>query len=184
MRTRAFYMAILTCSTIALLGCLSSPYQQSDTGQALLDEAINAAGGEVALRQAQTLHWTGQATVIAGARELVIDVDTTVSPFAYARSETQLLGDPKIAPRTLELRGDEGWIEVGDKRSKMPEAMETHERLQYATYGLMRLVSLRDEGATITLRPDRDKLRVLQVQHPSAATSELLFDHEGRLVAI
>ena len=106
MRTRAFYMAILTCSTIALSGCLSSPYQQSDIGQALLDEAINAAGGEVALRQAQTLHWTGQATVIAGARELVIDVDTTVSPFAYARSETQLLGDPKIAPRTLELRGD------------------------------------------------------------------------------
>ena len=81
----------------------------------------------------------------------MIDVDTTVSPFAYARSETQLLGDPKIAPRTLELRGDEGWIEVGDKRSKMPEAMETHERLQYATYGLMRLVSLRDEGATIAL---------------------------------
>lgn len=64
----------------------------------------------------------------------------------------------------------------------MPIAMQRHERAQYAVYGLMRLVTLRDAGANLEALPDdADGLRGLRVSHPQAPAAELYFHGDGRL---
>jgi hypothetical protein len=61
--------------------------------------------------------------------------------------------------------------------------MLTHEREQFAMYGLMRLITLRDPGATFAPLPvtsdGRDGLRV---RHPRAVPTDLFFA-SGKLVA-
>ncbi|HWI23771.1 MAG TPA: hypothetical protein VNS59_02490 [Lysobacter sp.] len=165
---------------LLLSGCATAP----DTDTALLEAAIDAAGGDTSLARARTLHWTGEATVFAGERRIELGVDTMVTPFLRARSTTWLRDQPETTRRVLAIDGANGWTERDGRREEMPDAMREHERLQYAVYGLMQLAPLRAPGVRLQRLPDRDGLRVLHVEHPSALPADLFFDARNRLVAI
>lgn len=164
----------------ALTSCAHAP--STTTVDALLQQAINAAGGEAALSRAQVLTWTGEATVMAGGQRIELSVDTRVEPFTKARSDTWLRAQGRSTQRSLEIDGDQGWMTRNGQRTAMPAAMQQHERAQFAVYGLMRLVTLRDAGAAVQMLPnDTDGLRGLRISHPRAPMADLYFHADGRL---
>ncbi|WP_133498751.1 hypothetical protein [Cognatilysobacter terrigena] len=168
---------------IALLACVACT-QVRVREDALIAKAIDAAGGQAALQRAQSLHWTGDATAFAGDRRIELGVDSTVVPFERASSTTWLRDKRDTTQRRMVIDGDSGWIERDGRREPMAADMLANERPQYATYGLMRLVTLRDPGTRVERRPDRNGLQVLHVEHPKAAPADLFFDATGRLVAL
>jgi hypothetical protein len=163
--------------------CVSAPASR-DPAQALLDEAIVAAGGQAALSRVHALHWTGEATVFAGNERIELGVDTRIEPFVRAKSDTWLRDRGRASLRTLDVGPDAGWMLRNGERTPMPAPMLAHERLQYATYGLMLLAPLRADGVVLRRGPDVDGLRVLHVEHPHAAPADLFFDADGRLVRL
>jgi hypothetical protein len=82
------------------------------------------------------LSWTGTARVTAGGQNVVIGVRTRVVPFVRARSETWLVHRRETA-RTLIVEPDGAWTARGGLWTRMPDVFATHERAQYAIYGLM-----------------------------------------------
>lgn len=175
-------LVVLMPVLLTLAACRGIPASDA-SANALLDEAISAAGGKDALQSAQVLHWTGTATVF-GDPPLELGIDTWVEPFATARSHTWIRAQGAASARDLELDATGGWMVRSGTRTPLPAAMVRHERLQYAVYGLMRLVTLRDRGVRLERAPDIDGLRVLRVEHPDAAPAELVFDPHGKLVAL
>jgi predicted small secreted protein len=155
-----------------------------DPARALLHEAIETAGGLDALGRVRALHWTGEATVFAGDRRIELGVDTRIEPFLRAKSDTWLRDQGRATLRTLEVLPDGGWMTRDDKREPMPADMLEHERLQYATYGLMLLAPLDDAKTVLRREPDRDGLRILHVEHPNAAPADLYFDANAALVRL
>lgn len=123
-------------------------------------------------RTAQTLHWTGEATVFAGTQRIALGVDTTVAPFLRARSDTWLRDRGKSTLRTLEIDGHAGWTTRDGKRDAMPAPMAEHERLQYATYGVMLTAPAQRGAGTV------------RVNDPRAAPATLTFDDTGRLASL
>jgi hypothetical protein len=150
----------------------------------LLNRAMAAAGGETALSHARVLIWTGEASVFAGDRRIDLNVETVVEPFTYALSDTWLRDKGRASLRTLEIDGNQGWLTRDGKTEAMPPAMLAHERQQYATYGLMRLVTMRDSGAVFSTSAGQSAARILEVHHPFAADSRLYFAPGGRLIAL
>jgi len=102
---------------LLLCGCATTRSPVPDI--ALLDAAIDAAGGETNLARVRTLHWTGEATVFAGERRIELGVDTTVTPFLRARSTTWLRDQPETTRRVLAIDGAHGWTERDGRREEM-----------------------------------------------------------------
>ena len=173
--------AYVLAALVLLTGCVGRP--APDPARALLDEAILAAGGD-ALSGVRALRWTGEATVFAGDRRIELGVDTRVEPFGAARSDTWLRDQGRASMRTLAVGAERGEMTRDGKPAPMPAAMFAHERLQYATYGLMLLAPLRDPRVVLERGADADGLRVLHVEHPDAAPADLFFDTGGRLVRL
>lgn len=171
MLTRRFLLA----SPVALAACAGAP---ADPAEALLARVIEAAGGRQALEQARVLSWTGSAVIHFGEQRIEIGVDTWVEPFVAARSETWPLAQGRGSARVLEITPEGGWGTRNGERAPLPEVQTVHERQQYALYGLMRLVTLRDAGASFTLSAPN----ALAVTHPSAPATTLVFDESARLI--
>jgi hypothetical protein len=170
-------------AVIALSGCAYAGVAPQRPELALLNRAIAAAGGERALARARVLAWTGEASVFAGGQRLDLGVETVVEPFVYARSDTWLRDKGRATLRSLEIIGDEGWLTRGGARSPLPAAMLRHERQQFAIYGLMRLVALREPGTVLNRLADTpDGLQRLRAIHPKAPEADLLFAPDGKLV--
>jgi hypothetical protein len=169
---------------VVLLAACASSAPKADPATALLDEAMEAAGGYAALSKVRTLRWTGEATVHAGDRRIELGVDTRVTPRESARSDTWLRDQGRATLRTLEIGPDGGAMLRDGQRTPMPAAMLAHERLQYATYALMLLAPLRSDGAQVERRPDVDGLRVLHARLPGAAPALMFFDANARLVRL
>jgi hypothetical protein len=139
----------------------------------LLRRAIDAMGGEAALRGSPVLRWTGEATIYAGDQSIEIGTQTVVEPFSYYRSRTWLKDRP-MEVRELLIDGDEGIAIVNAQHRPMPDAMRDHERDQYSLYGLMRLVPLLDGGVeTVGTAPGEAALRVAR---PGLPETTLVFD--------
>jgi hypothetical protein len=155
---------------------------KAEPAQALLQQSIDAAGGEAALTRARVLTWSGSASVFAGDNKIELGVQSRIEPFRSAQSDTWLRDKGRATQRTLQIDGDQGWLVRDGKRTAMPVQMLRHERAQYAVYGLMRLVTLRQPGVVLkTLPVDSQGRRGLRVQHPSAAETDMYFDADGRL---
>jgi len=172
----------MLAAAIVLLAACTHITPKPDSAEALLQQAIDAAGGEAALTQARVLTWSGSATVFAGDNKIELGVESRVEPFRSARSDTWLLGQGRRTLRTLQIDGDQGWMVRDGKRTEMPAQSLRHERAQYAVYGLMRLVTLRQPGVVLRVLPvDGQGRRGLHVQHPSAPEADIYFDTDGRL---
>jgi hypothetical protein len=188
MTLSGFNRCVAALGLLLLAACAQQPARSIASpgdASALLDRAIDYAGGQHALTEARLLSWSGSATLHAGKRQIQIVVQTLVLPFDRAYSDSWPANEGPQATRRMEIMPDGGWMVRNGQRQPMDVAMATHERLQYAVYGLMRLVTLRDPGATIALLPaDRDGRPGLRVTHPQATPAELRFDADGRLAML
>jgi hypothetical protein len=175
MLSRRSALALMSASAVA--GPAAA--QTVGTPERRLDTAIAVAGGREALNRCRTLRWTG---VVRGVTPLGIRVDTTVTPFGYARSDTWLETEGPEKKRTLLIEGEQGWTIVNGEKKPMTPAMLLHERQQYALYGLMRLVTLEEPGVTLSVRMRSDgEGFTLDTRHPQAPAARLMFDRMARL---
>jgi len=149
------------------------------TPDALLDRAIDWAGGAEALSKAKRIEMFGHATVRGGGRKFKIRTFTSVQPFGTCLSRSWLVDGESNAPNIVTVTPESGTVSRnGGKTKEMPPAMLAHERAQFAIYSYLTLVGLRDPGATIKLG---DRGRTLDVTHPLAPPTRLRFDGGGRL---
>jgi len=173
---------VLVLAIAALSACMHAAPARSSPEQALLQRAIDAAGGEAALSRARVLSWTGEASVFAGDKRIELGVESRVEPFVGARSDTWLLAQGRATLRTLQVDGGQGVMIRDGATTPIPQAMLHHEQAQYAIYGLMRLLPLRDAGVRLHLLPaDKDGLRGMHVEHPRAPPVDMFFDVHERL---
>ncbi len=161
----------------AIAGGLACTALTSGPGVGLLNRAIRAAGGHEALSRVSGLGWTGEAEIHAGGQDIRIAVETRVSPFRFARSDTWIAAQGRGSLRSLIVDATGAWQERGGIRTALPDAQARHERQQFAIYGLMLLTPLLDTPLGVT--PDG----ALVTHHPSAPETILRLDNRGRLVA-
>lgn len=125
----------------------------------------------------RALHWTGTAEVYPPGRTLRLGVETSLTPFASARSDTWLIEQGRASLRSLIVTPNGGWLERGGIREAMPPAMLHHERQQYAVYGQMQLALMQTRrgapsGGTVLIRGDGQ----------ASVDTLFRFDRDGRLV--
>ena len=149
---------------------------------ALVDRAIDAAGGEEALKKNPALSWTGEAKVHVQGRDLTIVGKWLLDPPDRAIVETRPAGETADAARTLVISGKSGYAIVKDEREQLsPEELE-NERDEFYLYSLMRLLPLRDYGVHLEILPKSDDgLEGLKVTRPERPDVDLFFDADGRL---
>ncbi len=172
---------VLGCG-VALAGAVYAARAARAPEAALLERAITAAGGSLALGTARVLTWSGAATVFAGEERIELGVETTVEPFRYARADTWRLDKGRADLRSLEIDGEQGVLIKDGVRSRMPFGMWRHEREQYALYGLMRLVSLWDAGVRLEWLGESAAGPGLRIRHPQAPPTDFWFSPDARLV--
>lgn len=184
----SIHRRLLLLALPALAGCASMPGSTSPAndvyaGKSVLDAAIEAAGGQAALRQVKELGWTGSAVVNAEGKTTELGVATVVRPFTYARSTSWPKDKDATAGRTIQTEFGEAWTVDRVVWTPMPEAQAEHEIQQDALYGVMLLLPLKDAAAKVEeTAASPDGARNLHVQHPNAPPMDLRFDASGKLV--
>ena len=152
-------------------------------GKSVLDAAIAAAGGEAALSAAHELDWTGAATVNSGGKTTEIEMQTIVRPFTYARSTSWPKPDGEKSARTIQMDFGKVWTVSRVTWTPMPAAQEENEIQQFALYGAMTLVGLKDPAVKVTEQaPGKDGSRTIHVEHPKAPPMDLTFNKAGKLI--
>jgi hypothetical protein len=149
---------------------------------ALVDRAIEAAGGEQALKNYPALAWTGEAKIHAAGRDVTIVGTWNVDPPDKAIVETRPAGDPPEAARTLVINGKQGWAIVKNERVQISAEQLENERDEFYLYSLMRILPLRDYAVRLEMQPkSEDGLDVIRVSRPERPDVDLYFDGENRL---
>jgi len=170
-----------------LAACADAPPRRDSADpEALLERAIAAAGGERALDRARSLSWEGEAEVHAGTTTIPVWVRTRVRPFASAYSTSWRRDETPPRPRQMRIDATGGELVLPDgTRRPMPEPMLRHERAQFAVYGLMRLLPLREAGVRrAPLPPDAQGRPGIRVEHPLAPPADPHFAPDGRLAVL
>jgi hypothetical protein len=137
----------LTLSTLACDNARQPPSTGS-AGDAMLERAIEQAGGARAMGRARALEWDGDATVHAGGRVIHLAGNWRVQPPDSAVVATH---DVTLGPGTtrwLVLAAPHGWLVSGGQFTPMPPNLLANERAEFYLYELMRLVSL--QAPTVT----------------------------------
>ena len=153
-------------------------------GKSVLDAAIDAAGGQAALAQVKELEWTGTATINAGGKTTVVDVETVVRPLASgARSSSWVKADGPKTARTIQAEQGKAWTVNRVTWTPMPEAQAVHENQQFALYSLMLLTPLKDPAAKVVEQPaGADGSRTIRATLANGMGGDLKFDPAGKLV--
>ncbi|SMF61716.1 hypothetical protein [Allosphingosinicella indica] len=121
------------------------------------------------------LSWTGTAIVHTNTGPVEIGVETKMTPFREARSDTWLLTEGPERRRSLVVGEKGGWLEVNGERTEMPEPMWRHEKQQFAIYALMQQaipLSATRAGESVTLGGSA----------PDIPSTTFRFDRGGRLI--
>jgi mono/diheme cytochrome c family protein len=151
-------------------------------GKSVLDAAIQAAGGEAALKNAHELDWSGTASVTAAGKTTEVELQTIVRPFTYGRSTTWPTGKPREA-KTIQMDFGKAWSVSRVTWTPMPEAQEASEVQQFSLYGVMVLQTLKGPGVKVSeTAPGADGTRNLHVEHPKAPAMDLRFDKSAKLI--
>ena len=148
----------------------------------LLRRAIRRAGGYKLLSRVRLLTWEGEATVFDGDRRIELGISTLVAPFVSARSTSWLLSQGKASARTMIISETGGRMERDGRSEELPRRLVTHERAQFAMYGLMLLAPLDRGGASIRQpHVPSSGFDILRVSHKLAPLTRLFFESDGRL---
>jgi hypothetical protein len=149
---------------------------------ALVDRAVEAAGGEQALKRNPALTWTGEAKVHVQGRDLTIVGTWSLDPPDRAIVETRPAGDPPEAARTLVINGRQGWAIVKNERVQISAEQLENERDEFYLYSLIRILPLRDYAVRLEMLPkSEDGLDTIRVSRPERPDVDLFFDADNRL---
>ena len=173
-------MSRLTPLLAFALAC--APAVDSSNPRALLDRAIEQAGGVAALSAARALSWSGDATIHAGGRVVNITGHWQVQPPDTAVVATY---DTTMGPSTMRsmvIAAPRGWVVRGDSFTPLPDAMIANERDEFYLYDVIRLVPLLDSAVTLTaIPPDSLGQRGFRAEQPGRPAVDVFVDTTGRL---
>lgn len=149
---------------------------------AIVERAIEMAGGATALERARALVWEGDAAVHVRGRTVELSGRWAVQPPDSAVVATWERSRGPASTRRLILSGTRGWFEREGQLSPMPPTVLANEREQFYLYNLMRLVPLRAPGVTLSpIAPDSLGQRGVRVTKAGRPDVDLYVDGSGRL---
>jgi hypothetical protein len=174
----AFAPLALASSLVAAPPSPSPSPSAPPDAKAIVDRAIEARGGEDALKRATVLEWRGRATSYADHGEPVaVEGRWIVEPPDRGVILTSEAGKGRDYSRRLVLLGSEGWTEEGGERKALPPDILASERDQFYVASLLRVLPLRDPDVTLTATGPRS----LRVEKEGRPTVDLVFDGTGWL---
>jgi hypothetical protein len=149
---------------------------------ALVDKAIEAAGGTEALKRNPALVWKGEAQIHVQGRDLKIVGTWSIDPPDKAIVETRPDGAAADETRTLVINGKQGFSVVKETRSQLSEEVLENERDEFYLYSLIRLLPLLDSAVKLAGQPkSEDGFDVIRVSRPERPDVDLFFDADARL---
>ena len=162
-----------------------SPRAVTESPPALLQRAIDRAGGVAALTAARALTWEGDAIVHAGGRIVQIAGTWAIQPPDTAVIATFDVERGPGALRALVVAAPRGWLVNGTQFSPMPAAMLATERDEFYMYDVMRLVTLRDPAVMLTpIATDTAGNAGFRAERAGRPPMDLHFDRTGRLAHV
>jgi len=165
-------------------GVVSAAAPPDPDPRALVRAAIQAAGGEEALRAHPALRWRGRATVHLSDRKIALTGYWRLVPPDRAVVETQLAEGGPETMRRLIVDGDQGWGEQGGKAEPLPPAALANERVQFALYSIVRLVPLLGDDYHLAALPAEGGFSALRIAHAGRPDVDAFFAADGRLVRL
>jgi len=170
------------CCTLVLLAPLASVRGQ-DRPEALVQRAIEAAGGRARVEASPALQWQGHAVIHVPGRDITILGTWSVQPPDSAVVATYDSVQGPRSTRRLIVAGTRGWMQRDSQMTAMPNAILTEERHQFYLYALLRLVSLEAPGVRLTrVVPDSAGNTGLLVESPGRLPVTMYFDRDARVV--
>jgi hypothetical protein len=177
----------IACASVACLACGTQRRARTaapapGSAEAIVDRAIEQAGGTAALERARALVWEGDATVHAGGRTVPIAGRWAVQPPDSAVVATYETSRGPASTRRLIVSGARGWFERNGELTPMPPSVLANERDEFYLYSIIRLVPLRARAVRLTpIEPDTLGQRGLRASQLGRPDVELYVDDSGRL---
>jgi hypothetical protein len=170
---------------VICLACATSRRTDSPlpgTPEAIVERAIDRAGGRAALEQARALVWEGEASVHVRGRTIDLAGRWAVQPPDSAVVATYERSRGPASVRRLILSGTRGWFERDGQLTPMPPTVLANEREQFYLYSVVRLVPLRAPGVQLSLiASDSLGQRGVRVTQAGRPDVDLYVDSTGRL---
>ncbi len=177
-KTRPALLALL----LALAWVAPADAQQRETPEAMLERAIQAAGGAEALERARALTWSGRAVAHRGNLQIPLIGTWAVRPPDTAVVATYRVDRGPSTTRTLVLAGRHLWSVTDGESTILPDARLANESDAFYLYDVMRLVSLRDSAVILSpLHPDSRGQPGFRADRPGRPVVDLHFAPDGRL---
>jgi hypothetical protein len=180
---------ILTSLALCLvLAAGRAPAADPDQAKAILDRAMQAAGGEANLAKFQAATGRAKGTLHKKEGDVPYTTEAATQGADRARLVTEFRKDGKPLKVVIVIDGDKGWVKTGDEATvDMDEAVlkEIKEWL-YASW-LTTLAPLRDKAFELSpLGESKEDGRAavgLKVAHKGHRDVELFFDKDTGLLA-
>ena len=167
------------CTPLLLLLLVASG-QQPDEAAALVNRAIEAAGGAHALAAVRGVEWTATGTLHTPEGATPIEGRWIIDFHDRADVTTWERASGKASARRILLEGTAGWIERGGARIPLSAPEVAHARDQVFLASVLRLLPLRDAGVELSvIAPGR-----ILVRHPARPDLEATFRTDGRLARL
>jgi hypothetical protein len=170
-------------ATVLLGGPVSPARADERDAQAILDKAIQALGGEEALKKAEAMTWKGKGTITFNDQERQITFHATVQGLDHYRGEIE---SDEFHGVTI-LSGSKGWRKFGDNETREleDEALANTKRTVYLQVIPVTLVALKGKDFKIEAAGEEkagDKPAVaIKVTPPDGKEFTLAFDKASGL---
>lgn len=167
-------LRLISFAVLGILACGGNAPREprENRPKRLIARAIEAAGGEAALKKVTALTWDGEATVVAGGRTVQIAGTWQIQPPDTAIIATYEVAKGPSSTRSIVVATPRGWTIQGGKTTAMTPAMLASERLGAYMYHVMQLVTLIDE--------DDDDFELSAAASDTAGNRGVIVHREGR----
>lgn len=167
------------CTPLLLL-LLAAPGQQPDEAAALVNRAVETAGGTQALAAVRGVEWSATGTLHTPEGAIAIDGRWIIHFPDRADVTTWERVKGKASAQRILLEGTSGWIERNGARVAMSAPEVAHGRDQVFVVSVLRLLPMREAGVELSLSGPRQIL----VRHPARPDLEATFADDGRLARL
>jgi hypothetical protein len=170
--------AVVLCSLVVLFGSVR-PAGAGDDGRALVQKAIQAAGGEAKLAPFQTATWSEKGIYYGMGDGLPY-----VGKYAIGRPDRFRMEIEGVF--IIVLNGDKGWITSGGQTKDMSKEQLEVEQKNHRASWMSSLLPLRDPAFTVKTAGsgkvgDREA-RVVVASREGYPTVKLFFDQDSGLL--
>jgi hypothetical protein len=169
-----------------VLAIASQAARAEDGGNAVLDKAIKAVGGEETLSKVKAVSWKTKGTLTFMGADNAISTATIAQGLTHSKQEFEGdFGGNKIKGSSV-LAGDKGWRSFAGMTMELdPEALAEAKRVLYLQMGPTLLVPLKGKEFKIVAADD-DKVdgktaKGLKITGPDSKTFTLYFDETSGL---